>query len=161
MKRLLSWILPTLLIATLAACSGTTRKSMFPPTLSIQQLHVQPNGQWHMQLRILNNSYGAMDFRALKLTMLINNQPAMPVNVDFRLDIPALSADVTDVTVTPSPVASKALASIAGKGSSGAMAYTLEGTASAIPEHTDSTRDFKVDSHDWLSAVPGVPDTYR
>ncbi len=161
MKRPLPWIIPALLLLALAACSGMTRKSMFPPTLSIQQLHVQPDGSWHMQVRILNNSYGSMDFRALHLSMLINNQPAMQIDTRFELDIPALSADVTDVTITPGAEARKALAAIAGKGSAGALAYTLKGTASAVPEHTDSPRDFDVDSHDWLSAVPGVPDTYR
>ena len=161
MKRLLSRIIPLLLLAALAACSGTKRESMFPPTLSIQQLHVQPDGRWHMQMRILNNSYGSMDFRALHLTMLIDNQPATRIDTSFKLEIPALSADLTSVVITPDAAARKALAAIAGKGSAGAMAYTLKGAASAIPEHDDSPRDFKVDSHDWLSAVPGVADTYR
>lgn len=161
MKRLLSWIIPALLLVVLVGCSSTTRKSMFPPTLSIQQLHVQPNGHWRMQVRILNNSYGSMEFRALHLTMLINNQPATHIDTNFKLDIPALSADVTKVDIVPSAAARTALAAIAGKGSAGSLAYTLKGKASAIPEHTDAARDYAVDSHDWLSAVPGVADTYR
>ncbi|HET6587627.1 MAG TPA: hypothetical protein VFG67_07655 [Oleiagrimonas sp.] len=161
MKRLLSWIIPAMLLVVLTGCSSTPRRSMFPPTLSIQQLHVQPNGQWHMQVRILNNSYGSMEFRALHLTMLINNQPATQIDTSFKLDIPALSADVTDVDIAPSAAARAALAAIADKGSSSALAYTLKGKASAIPEHQDSPRDYDVDSHDWLSAVPGIADTYR
>lgn len=165
MKRLLSWIipamLPIMLAVVLTGCSSTPRRSMFPPTLSIQQLHVQPNGHWHMQVRILNNSYGSMEFRELHLTMLIDNQPATQIDARFKLDIPALSADVTDVDIAPSPAARAALAAIAGKGSSSALAYTLKGKASAIPEHQDSPRDYDVDSHDWLSAVPGIADTYR
>lgn len=161
MKRLLSWIIPVMLLIVLAGCSSTPRRSMFPPTLSIQQLHVQPNGHWRMQVRILNNSYGSMEFRELHLTMLINNQPATQIDTRFKLDIPALSADVTEVDMMPSAAARNALAAIAGKGSAGSLAYTLKGTASAIPEHRDSPRDFDVDSHDWLSAVPGIADTYR
>lgn len=160
MKRLSSWILPALLLTVLAACSPP-RKSMYPPTVSVQQLHVKPDGRWHMQMRILNNSYGSMDFRALHLTMTINNQPATSIDADFELEIPALSADITEVTIQPSAEAAHALAAIADKGSSGALAYTLQGIAGAIPEKSDKTRDFKVESHDWLSAVPGVADTYR
>jgi hypothetical protein len=124
-------------------------------------MHVEPNGHWRMQLRILNNSYGAMSFRALDLTMLIDNEPATDIGAEFKLDIPALSADTTKVDIIPSAAARHALAAIAGKGSAGALAYTLKGKASAIPEHTSKTREYDVDSHDWLSAVPGVADTYR
>lgn len=160
MKRLLPWILSALLLALLAACSPP-RKSMYPPTISVQQLKVQPDGKWHMRMRILNNSYGSMDFRALHITMTIDNQPATAIDATFQLAIPALSADVTDVTIRPSEEASHALAAIADKGSSGGLAYTLKGVASAIPEKSDKPRDFEIESHDWLSAVPGIPHTYR
>lgn len=160
MKRLLSWTLPVLLICMLSAC-GAPRKSMFPPTISVQQLKVQPDGHWHMQMRILNNSYGPMDFRALHLTMSIDNEPATAIDADIELAIPPLSADVTGVTIQPSADAVRALAAIADKGSSGGLAYTLQGVASAIPDKSDKPRDFEVDSHDWLSAVPGIADTYR
>ncbi|HET7268546.1 MAG TPA: hypothetical protein VFJ15_10595 [Oleiagrimonas sp.] len=160
MKRLLRWILPSLLTMTLIGCGGP-RESMFPPTISVQQLHVQANGQWHMQVRILNNSFGPMDFRRLQLTMHINNKPAAHIDTRFDLDIGALTADITEVDVTPSAKAAAALAAIADEGSAGSLAYSLTGKATAIPEHSDSPREFEVDSHDWLSAVPGVAQTYR
>lgn len=160
MKRLLSWMLPALLLAVLSACAPP-RKSMFPPTISVQQLTVQPDGRWHMQMRILNNSYGPMEFRAIHLTMTIDNEPATSIDADFTLGIPALSADVTDVTIQPSAEAAKALGTIADKGSAGGLAYTLEGIANAIPDKSDKVREYKVQSHDWLSAVPGVENTYR
>lgn len=160
MKRLLQWTLPALLMVALAGC-GPPRKSMFPPTVSVQQLHVLPNGHWQMQVRILNNSYGGMDFRRLQLTMHINDQPAARIDTRIDLDIGALSADITQVDVTPSAAAATALAAIAAKGSAGGLAYTLTGTAMAVPEHRDSPRDFEVDSQDWLSAVPGIANTYR
>lgn len=160
MKRLPQWLVPVLLLVALTGCSPP-RKSMFPPTLSVQSLHVGAHGTWHMQLRILNNSYGGMDFHRLQVTMNIDKQPAAHIDTRFDMTIPALSADVTEVDVTPSAAAAAALAAIAGKGSSGGLAYTLEGTATATPEHADKPREFKVRSHDWLSAVPGIADTYR
>lgn len=160
MKRLLRWILPALLATALVGCGGP-RESMFPPTVSVQQLHVQANGQWHMQVRILNNSFGPMDFRRLQLIMHINNKQAARIDTRFDLDIGALAADITEVSITPSAKATAALAAIADQGSAGSLAYSLTGTATAIPEHAESPREFPVDSHDWLSAVPGVAQTYR
>lgn len=160
MKRLLRWILPALLATALVGCGGP-RESMFPPTVSVQQLHVQANGHWRMQVRILNNSFGPMDFRRLQLTMHINNQPAARIDTRFNLDIGAISADVTQVDITPSAKAAAALAAIADQGSAGSLAYSLTGKATAIPARSDSPREFAVDSHDWLSAVPGVANTYR
>lgn len=160
MKRLLPWIIPALVMVGLAGC-GPPRKSMFPPTVSVQQLRVTPDGHWRMHVRILNNSYGSMDFRRLTLTMSVNNQPAAQIDTRFDLAIPPLSADVTQVDVTPSANAATALAAIADKGSAGSVAYSLTGTAIAIPEHDDSPREYPVESHDWLSAIPGIAHTYR
>lgn len=159
MKRALPWTIIALLAAVLAAC-GPIRKSMFPPTLSVQELHVQPDGHWRMQVRILNNGYGSVDFRRLQLTMHINHQAAARIDTRIDLSIPPLSADVTTVEATPSAAAAAALAAIANQGSAGNLAYSLTGTASAAPEHS-KVHDYPVDSHDWLSPVPGVPDTYR
>lgn len=164
MRRLLKGLLPTMILAVLAVlagCSGQPRHSMFPPTLGVQQLHVSADGHWHMDMRILNNSYGSMNFRRLELTMTINGQPAAHIDTRFKLDIAPLSADITQVTIVPSKAAVAALAAITSQGSNGNLAYTLTGVATAIPEGAKKPRDFKVDSHDWLSPVPGVADTYR
>ncbi len=160
MPRLSKWVLPALLLIALPACAPR-HKSVFPPTLSVQQLRVTPDGSWNMSVRILNNSYASMDFRALHLTMLVNNQPATHIDANIHLPVPQLSAGVTQVDVKPSAPAARALAAIAGKGSAGSLAYTLQGTVSAIPAGSDKPRDFPVTGHDWLSAVPGVANTYR
>ena len=64
MKRLLRAFLLTGLTAGLLAC-GPPKKSVFPPTLTIQQLVTRPDGQWQLTVRIQNNSYGEMDFKSL------------------------------------------------------------------------------------------------
>ncbi|HEX7340407.1 MAG TPA: hypothetical protein VF271_10810 [Rhodanobacteraceae bacterium] len=161
MRRSFKGLIAAMAIALLAGCSSQPSHSMFPPTLGVQQLRVTPDGHWHMRMRILNNSYGSMDFRRLQLTMTINGKPAAHIDTRFKLDIAPLSADLTNVDIAPSQAASKALAAIADEGSSGNLAYTLTGTATAIPEGEKKLRQFKVKSRDWLSPVPGVANTYR
>lgn len=160
MKRLLSYIAIATLLSVLSAC-GQPVKSMFPPTVKVQQLQVTKDGSWRMQVRILNNSYGGMNFKELHLVMTVKDQVAASIDISPDLDIPALSPGITEITIRPSPTAKTALHAIANQGSAGALPYTLAGTAVAIPEHARHTRQFKVDSHDWLSAVPGVSHLFR
>ena len=94
MKRLLPCLL-LLLAAALAAC-GPTRKSVFPPTVTIQQLVVQPGGQWRLTLRIQNNSYAGMDFTAIDGQLQIADQVPLRVHQAFDRDIPALAGDTID-----------------------------------------------------------------
>lgn len=159
MKRLSRWIVPALLLVGLAAC-GPPRKSVFPPTITVQQLHVQADGHWRMQLRIHNNSYGSMDFTSLQLTMQVGKQDAGSIDAGIELEIPALSVDITDVDMQPTPAAAAAFAALA-KGGGHAVEYTLAGTATGRPEQEKKPRTFDVSGHDWLSPVPGVADTYR
>lgn len=159
MKRLLRTSILALLL-TLAAC-GQPVKSMFPPTITVQQLQVLKDGSWQLQVRILNNSYGGMDFQQVHLTMLIDDEAAATIEATPGLNIPALSPDIIEITVRPSAAAARALHAIADKGSAGSLGYTFKGTVVAIPQHADSTREFDVDSHDWLSAVPGIPHLFR
>lgn len=160
MKRYFFWVVPVLLVTTIAAC-GPTRPSLYAPTLSIRKLQVQADGSWQLQVRILNNSYSSMHFDQLHLTLSMNNEPAAKIDTQPNKDIPAHAAGVTDVNVSPGDNAASALAAIADKGSSGGVAYSLRGTAVATPEKRDQARDFKVNDSDWLSAVPGIANTFR
>lgn len=160
MKRLSRWIVPALLLVGLVAC-GPPRKSVFPPTITVQQLRVQADGHWRMQLRVQNNSYGSMDFTSLQLTMQVDKQDAGSIDAGIDLDIPALSVDVTEVTMQPTPGAAAALAAITGKSGAHAIDYSLAGTAAGTPEQEKKPRVFDVSGHDWLSPVPGIADTYR
>jgi hypothetical protein len=71
MKRLLRGPFLLLLAAGLVAC-GPPKKSVFPPTVSIQQL-LLPDGEWQLTLRIQNNSYGEMDFKSLDGQLQVAN----------------------------------------------------------------------------------------
>lgn len=164
MKRLLQGFLLVLLtaglVAGLTAC-GPAKKSVYPPTVSIQQLSVLPSGQWQLTVRIQNNSYGEMDFKSLDGQLQIAELVPIRLHQTFARDIPALAGDVIQLDVLPTTAMTQALQAIAGKGSAGALAYRVSGSASAKPEQEDKPRAFDFSGSDWLSPVPGIPGTYR
>jgi hypothetical protein len=160
MKRLLQGFLLALLTAGLIAC-GPAKKSVFPPTVTIQQLSVLPGGQWQLTVRIQNNSYGEMDFKSLDGQLQIADSVPVRLHAVFKLDIPELTGDVVQLDVLPTAAMTHALQSIAGQGSSGRVAYRVSGSASAKPEQEDKPRDFDFNGNDWISPVPGIANTYR
>lgn len=159
--RLLQRIMSIVLLSLLMAACGPAKKSVFPPTLSIQQLNVQPDGRWQLTLRIQNNSYGEMDFTSLEGQLQIAKLVPIRLHATFKRDIPALAGDVLPLEVLPTAAMSKALQAIAGKGSAGSLGYRISGTTTARPEQEKQPRDFDFSGNDWLSPVPGISDTYR
>ncbi|HEY1589513.1 MAG TPA: hypothetical protein VGG00_07245 [Rhodanobacter sp.] len=160
MKRLLRAFLLTILVAGLFAC-GPAKKSVYPPTVSIQQLVVLPNGQWRLTVRIQNNSYGEMDFSSIDGQLQIAALVPIRLHANFELDVPALNGDVIQIDVLPTDPMTAALHAIAGKGSAGSLGYRVKGSANAKPEQERQPRDFDFSGNDWLSPVPGIPNTYR
>ncbi len=157
--RLLRRIVPVLLLG-LAAC-GPAKKSVYPPTLSIQQLVVLPDGQWQLTVRIQNNSYGGMDFKSVDGQLQVAELVPVRLHARFDLDIPELAGDVTQLNVLPTAAMSQALQAVAAKGSAGALAYRIGGSASAKPEQEDKPRSFDFNGNGWISPAPGIPNTYR
>jgi len=158
--RLTRWIIFAVLTLGLIAC-GPAKKSVYPPTVSIQQLSVLPGGQWQLTVRIQNNSYGEMDFKSLDGQLQVADSVPIRLHAVFKLDIPALTGDVAQLDVLPTAAMTQALQSIAGQGSSGRLAYRVSGSTSAKPEQEDKPRDFDFNGNDWLSPVPGIANTYR
>lgn len=149
-----------LVLTTLAAC-GPQRKSVFPPTVTIQRMRVEANGTWQLTLRIQNNSYGGMHFTALDGTLAMTGSVPLRLHHDFALDIPAFAGDVLPLDVLPTPQMSAALAAIARQGSAGQLGYRIDGSVTAQPEQENAPRPFPMHGEGWLSPVPGIPDTYR
>jgi hypothetical protein len=89
---------------------------VFPPTVSIQQLQVLPNGQWQLTVRIQNNSYGEMDFNSLEGQLQIGTLIPIRLHATFELDVPALVGDVIQLDVLPTTAMTQALQAIANKG---------------------------------------------
>jgi hypothetical protein len=160
MKRMLRGFLLVTLAAGLIAC-GPAKKSVYPPTVSIQQLSVRPNGPWQLTVRIQNNSYGEMDFASLDGQLQVAALVPVRLHAVFKLDVPALAGDVVQLDVLPTAAMSQAINAIAGKGSASSLAYRISGSANARPEQEKQPRDFDFSGNDWLSPVPGIPNTYR
>jgi hypothetical protein len=160
MKRPFQILMLTLLATGLIAC-GPARKSVFPPTLSIQQLVQQPDGEWRLTVRIQNNSYDEMDFKSIEGRLQIAALIPIRLHARFERDIPELAGDVIEIDVLPTPAMSLALQATAGKGSAAAVAYRISGSASARPEQEKQPRDFSFDGSGWISPVPGIANTWR
>jgi hypothetical protein len=160
LRRLVFVALATGLLLGLLGC-GPPRKSVFPPSVSIQQMNVLPDGRWRLNLRIQNNSYGGMTFQSIDGELKVADGVPIRLTRRFELDIPAFAADVLPLDVLPTPPMRQALAAIAAKGSAGSLPYSLRGVSTALPEQEKQTRDFEFHSDDWLSPVPGIANTYR
>jgi len=160
MRRLLQVFLLVMLGTGLVAC-GPTKKSVYPPSVSIQQLQVLPGGQWQLTVRIQNNSYGEMDFRSIEGLLQVAKLMPVRLHANFKRDIPALAGDVIEINLLPTAEMSQALQAIATKGSAGALEYRISGSASAKPEQEDKIRNFDFSGNDWISAAPGIPNTFR
>ncbi|HWU75757.1 MAG TPA: hypothetical protein VN043_04585 [Rhodanobacter sp.] len=160
MKRLLQISLLILFGTGLIGC-GPPKKSVYPPTVSIQQLQVQADGQWRLTLRIQNNSYGEMDFKSLDGQLQIASLMPVRLHATFKRDIPALAGDVIQLDLLPTTAMSQTLQAVADKGSAGAVAYHINGSASAKPEQEKRVRDFEFDGNAWISPVPGITNTWR
>lgn len=161
MSRCLRWILLPLVLLGLAAC-GPTKKPVFPPLVSIQELHIQPDGHWAITLRLQNNSYVAMKFTRLDMALTVKSSPAGQLTQSLDLEIPEFAADVVHIELAPQSAAAHTLASLANKGSSVSAPYTLKGSVTATPEQAgDKPRTLQVHGKNWLSPVPGIDRTFR
>lgn len=160
MGRLLRCAVLGVLVSGLVAC-GPPRKSVFPPTVSIQEMSTQPNGEWRLTVRIQNNSYGEMDFKSLDGELKVADLVPVRLHTRFDLDIPAFAADVTQINLLPTPEMTAAIKAAYTKGSAGSVPYSVSGRTNAKPEQEKEARDFNFNGNNWLSPVPGIPNTWR
>lgn len=141
------------LAVLLGACGGGPVKRINPPIASIQQLTVQPDGSWELQLRIQNFSTVPMTFASVEAALELEDRPAGQVFARTALDIPGGAADTTTLRLSPTPAGSAALNAPGGTG----VGYRLVGKITS----SDPAKSFDLRYESRLSPVPGLPGSWR
>ena len=158
MKPLLKLSLAAFALALLAACSGNARR-VSPPSAAIQQLTVQANGDWMVDLRLHNFSSVSMQFNAVRLEVSVDEHAAGTLQATPGISIGPTSADVVKVAMKPDGMARIAVADALA--SRRPLSYRLVGTVGATPAETSKPREFEVDDRSSLNPAPGLDGVLR
>lgn len=157
--RVVPWLLVASLMALLAACSSGPPRRVSEPAASIQQLTVQADGRWSIELRLQNYSSIPMRFENVSFDFKVGDEAAGTLATQPALTIGPESADVVTVAFDPSANARLLLAGLLADGRG--IGYRLEGTVSAAPADRGKARDYKTKRDSQLSPVPGLPGVLR
>ncbi len=152
------WLLSIALIAVLVACTSGPVRRVSEPSARIQQLAVQADGRWSLQLRIENFSSVPMRFESVDLAMTVAAADAGRVQARPGVSIGPESADVVTLILAPNVAGKLAVAEALAAGRS--VDYQLTGRIGAVPEE-GRLRDFQVERRSALSPAPGLPGVMR
>lgn len=144
-----------MMVAMLAGCGSVPKHPINPPSASIQQLDVQSDGSWKLQVRLENFSDMTVRYGAINASLIIEGRVAGNISLNPNLDIPGENADIVQTTMIPDTSAQQAFTDNAGK--PGGASYVLRGTIN-IPK---AGKDFKFNYQSSLSPVPGIANEYR
>lgn len=142
----------------MAACASGPPRRVSEPAASIQQLTVQADGTWAVQLRLQNYSSVPMQFGTIDLEITVAEAPAGRLAANAGIGIGPESADVVTLTHAPTSAARIAVADRLGGGRG--FSYVLKGTLRAAPED-GRERTFDIERSSALSPVPGLPGVLR
>lgn len=157
-RRLGNWTGLALLCLLLAACSSGPVRRVSPPAASIQQLTVNADGSWAVDLRLQNYSSIPMRFTQVNLAITVGDHAAGTLQGAPQISIGPESADVVTLPFQPTSEGRIVVAdALAGRRPLG---YTLKGTIDATPDEAKS-RSFPVDSRNTLNPVPGLDGVLR
>lgn len=161
MPSTLAFLRPAAAVAVavlLAACSSGPVRRVSEPTARIQQLTVQADGRWSVELRMENFSSIPMRFDAVDLALSVAGTPAGRLQANPALTIGPESADTALVTLAPATGAKLAAAdALAGRR---ALAYALSGTVTATPDE-GRARSYAIERASELNPAPGLPGVLR
>lgn len=142
----------------LAACVGGPIKRVSEPGIGIQQLTVQADGRWSIDLRLQNFSSVPMRFGTLTLELEAGGVAAGTLTHAPALTVGPESADVVTVAFTPSAEARIAAAGALADGRQ--LSYSVRGTINAAAQDR-KPRDFPAKRTSALSPVPGLAGVLR
>ena len=143
----------------LAACGGGgVKQRVFPPSASIQELAVQPDGSWKMKVRVQNFSNVAITVDRVAATLTIGAAEAGKVELAPKLSVGPESAEVFDTSMMPLSAAANLVQSATTKRMYGQVAYTLAGKIDST-EPDKRSDEFEFQSQ--LTTVPGLERVLR
>ena len=152
------YALVALIALAMTACGSGKVKRVSEPAASIQQLTVDSEGNWAVQLRLRNYSSMPMRFDSVALVVKVGDESAGTLNASPAVSIGPESADVVSVRMQPSSSARIVVADALAGGRT--LFYELEGTVSATPEERKQ-RSFEVKSRNSLNQAPVLPGVLR
>ncbi len=158
MKSTLKLFATLCALLVLASCGGNVRR-VSPPAAAIQQLTVQANGDWLVDLRLHNYSSISMRFDSVRLELSVDEHAAGTVQAAPAMSIGPTSADVVQVTLKPSAMAKIAVADALATRRS--LSYRLQGKVSATPDEASKPREFDVEGRSALNPAPGLDGVLR
>ena len=176
-------LLPLFALAALALAACTPTRSVYPPAISVQALHVLKDGRWQVTVRFDNYAYRALRFDTFDAELSVGGVPAGRLSGPIDISIPELSGDVARFMLMPAAAAATALNDCANAGAAnapavgtgadhppaggcanGSVAYALVGTVVAgLPDakQTEQPEHYATRHTGYLSPVPGLPDAWR
>ncbi len=158
MTRSLQFFALAIALLALVACNSGKVRRVSPPAAAIQQLTVQADGSWAVDLRLNNYSSMPMRFDSLRIEVIVDEHPAGTLQGTPGLSIGPTSADVVNLTLKPDAMARIVAAdALAGRRS---LAYQLKGTVEATPEEAKQ-RSFDIDNRSALAPAPGLDGVLR
>ncbi|AJC45066.1 MULTISPECIES: LEA type 2 family protein [Xanthomonas] len=144
--------------ALLGACGDGIVRRVSDPAASVQQLTVNMDGSWKVDLRLQNYSSIPMRYDTLRLDLGVGGEAAGSLQAAPGISIGPETADVVSVALKPSSSARMAVAdALAGRRS---LEYTLKGSIAATPEDK-KPRSFEIDTRNMLSPAPGLDGVLR
>jgi hypothetical protein len=153
--RQLKAALALLLLALVAGCASGPPKRIFPPQASLQELRVQPDGQWVAQVRIQNYSTVPMRFSRLEATLSVNGQEATRISIDPGLSVGPGSNELVQHVFTPAAGPKAAVdQALANRR---ALRYQLTGRIASSEHESDHPFDYQ----SALDPVPGLAGVLR
>lgn len=142
----------------MTSCATGVVKRVSDPAASVQQIAVQPNGSWAVDLRLQNYSSIPMSFSGVSLTMTVDNQTAATITASPAITIGPESPDVVKVNVMPTLAGKAAVAESLARRTT--LNYKLQGTINATPQGAGS-RVFQIRANSSLNPAPGLNGVLR
>ncbi len=140
-----------LLMLIVTGCAGGPRKNIFPPRASIQQLAMQADGSWKLQLRLQNFSNVSTTFVKVDAKIELAGNAAGSVSASPAIRIGPESADAVEVAFKPTLDAAT-IAAMRGN-----VRYKLTGRIVT----SDPNGDYPYAFEGQLSPIPGLDGVLR